>query len=650
MLNRLFKSRYCVLFSFIAVFLIASFLIRTILLFAAVPKTDFSTTGIFKLYLLGLEYDMGVALFLTAFYNIYLLLLPQRWSGSIADKILTCTWLFLVLLISFFSFFAELTFWQEFESRFNFIAVDYLIYTYEVIANINESYPLPLLISGMLMLVLLLMWLFYKLKVFHASFQSRMPFKKRIAFTAAMLAVTVSYPLLLSNSYAEQGNNRYQNELSKAGIYSFFAAFKNNELNYNDFYALIPSSKAYRLIREELKEPNSMFLQSGHAIKRMIKGSGSMYRPNVIMITVESLSADFMGHFGNTQNLTPALDSMAGKALLFTNMYATGTRTVRGMEALTLAVPPTPGSSIVRRPDNKDLTTIGHIFESKGYTRTFYYGGDGYFDNMNEYFGSNGFDITDRGRNLKINDSYKTRRTIITDKQVHFENAWGISDEDLFNAVIRAADKEAIKGKPFYNFVMTTSNHRPFTFPKGKIDLPTGKREGAVKYTDYAISGFLKKLQTRAWYKNTVIIIVADHCAGSAGKNEIDIAKYHIPCMVLNLPGNHNVVIDKMCSQIDIYPTLFSLLKWNYESNLYGKNVMDPGYQPRAVLGTYQKLAFLKQDSLVILAPHQKVETYIYHRNSNEQQPAKLAQHTVEMAKAYYQTAYDLFKSGSLHQ
>jgi phosphoglycerol transferase MdoB-like AlkP superfamily enzyme len=650
MLNRIFRSRYMVLFSFIIVFLVTSFLIRTALLIVSLSKADFSAAGVFKIFLLGLDYDLGVALLLTVVYNLYLLFLPVKWSNSIGNKVITYGGLFLVLLISFFSFFAELTFWQEFESRFNFIAVDYLIYTYEVVNNINESYPLPLLIGGVLALVLLVMWLFQRTKIFQLSFESAMPFKRRLLVSVTMLAMTVSYPILLSNAYAESSANRYENELSKAGIYSFFSAFKNNELNYNDFYSLLPKDKAFKLIREELQEQHSTFLGNGNSIRRTIKNDGKFYKPNVIMITVESLSADFMEHFGNTGHLMPALDSLADHNLIFTNMYATGTRTVRGMEALSLAIPPTPGSSIVRRQDNQNLTTVGHIFQKAGYTRTFYYGGDGYFDNMNEYFGSNGFDIIDRGRNLKINDTYHTKRTVIPDQEVHFENAWGISDGDLFEAVVRGADKDHQAGKPFYDFVMTTSNHRPFTFPAGKIDRKPGTREAAVRYTDYAIDHFLKEIQKKAWYKNTVVIIVADHCAGSAGKNEIEISKYHIPCVIVNLPEKGKKVISKMCSQIDLYPTLFSLLGWSYESNLYGCNVLDPGFQPRAVLGTYQKLAYLKNDSLVILGPQQKIETFLYIKSDDTQKPDKLSSRVIDQAKANYQTAYDLYKNGGLHQ
>lgn len=647
----IFKGRYSVLFSFLAVFILSSFLVRSGLLIASMRQTDFTFVSVLQLYSLGWCYDVGVGLFMVALYNFYLFLIPVGWTGSKGDRIFTYIWLFLVLLISFFSFFAEFTFWQEFESRFNFIAVDYLIYTYEVINNVNESYPLPLLIGGVLALVLLVMFIFVKLKVFSSAFKSKTVVKKRLVISGTLLCLTTAFPFFISNSAAEYSASRYQNELSKAGIYSFFAAFKNNELNYNDFYPLLKKETAYAVMRSQLQEDNSRFLKTGNTIIREITGVGTVYRPNVIMITVESLSADFMAHFGNTQNLMPVLDSLAEKSLFFTNMYATGTRTVRGMEALTLAAPPTPGSSIVRRQKNENLNTVGHIFEKAGYHRTFYYGGDGYFDNMNEYFGSNGFDITDRGRNIKMGDTYQTKRTIIADSDVHFENAWGISDEDLFEAVLRGSDAQYKMGKPFYGFVMTTSNHRPFTYPSGEIEQASGSgREGAVRYTDYAIGKFIEKMQRKAWFKNTVVIIVADHCASSAGKNEIDISKYHIPCLILNLPGNKPAKVEKMCSQIDLYPTLFNLLGWTYESNLYGKNVLSPAYHPRAVLGTYQKLAYLEQDSLVILGPQQKTETYIYRRDKNEESPSKLSHGMVSRAIANYQTAYDLFKSGGMHQ
>ncbi|WP_316821791.1 LTA synthase family protein [Pedobacter gandavensis] len=664
----LLKSRYTVLISYVATFIAGSFLIRLGLMVATLEKTGFSFFSILRIFFQGFVYDFGVAMFLVLPYAIYLCFLPQRFIRSTFNIVLSYSVLLLMIVIAMFSFFAELTFWQEFESRFNFIAVDYLVYTYEVIHNINESYPLPLLIGAVLLISLLVLFGFVKINAFTRYFQSNMPFKKRGLVSGMILLICLFYGFFVPNSWAEEGSNRYHNELAKAGIYAIFSAFKNNELNYNHFYKMLDKREANRVIRSVLQENNSHYLQADSGIKRMISGTGSAYTPNVIMITVESLSADFMAHFGNKEGLTPVLDSLASANVLFTNMYATGTRTVRGMEALSLAIPPTPGSSIVRRPGNDSLTTIGNIFAKAGYQRSFYYGGDGYFDNMNQYFGSNGYDIIDRGRKVMAGDHYLSRRTIISDDQVHFENAWGISDEDLYAALIRGSDQQFKAGKPFYSFVMTTSNHRPFTYPSGEIDIPSGTgRNGALRYTDYAIGKFLKEAALKPWFKNTVVIIVADHCASSAGKNEIDISKYHIPCMVLNLPEQalHQVAqlpalnhssenrkneITPLCSQIDLYPTLFQLFGWSYESNLFGKDVLSTTYVPRAFLGTYQKLAYLKRDSLVVLSPQQKVETYIYNQTKNEQIPRKFSGKVINEAIANYQTAYDLFKNGGLHQ
>jgi phosphoglycerol transferase MdoB-like AlkP superfamily enzyme len=321
------------------------------------------------------------------------------------------------------------------------------------------------------------------------------------------------------------------------------------------------------------------------------------------------------------------------------------------MEALSLSIPPTPGSSIVRRPGNAGLFTVGTIFKNAGYDRSFMYGGDGYFDNMNQYFGSNDFDVTDRGRNISVGDRFKSKRTIIGDSSVHFENAWGISDEDLYDVVIRDADEKYARQHPFYDFVMTTSNHRPYTYPPGKIKIPSGTgREGAVMYTDYAIRQFFNKIKNKPWYKNTVVLLVADHCASSAGKDEIDISKYHIPCLVVNLPNKSKERISKMCSQIDLYPTLFHLLGWEYESNLFGRNVLEDDYVPRIILGTYQQLAYLRNDSLVVLGPKRSAETFLYSMAANHQVPKKLPPYIVNEAIAQYEAAYFLFKNGGLKE
>lgn len=643
------SKNYRLLAGFAALFIGLSTFLRLTFLIISIKNIDWTFLGMLRIFGVGLLFDIGVATFFLLPYAAYLLILPSRWSGSLFNRIVTYTFFFISTLILMFSFFAEFTFWLEFESRFNFIAVDYLIYTYEVVQNINESYPLPVLIGCMLAVTAIFTWSFSAGGFFRAAFAGNTPFIRRAGVLGALLGIAAFYVAFINNGFAENRHNRYEDELAKAGIYSFFSAFRNNELNYALFYRLIDEKAAFAITRNCLRESGSSYLEGGASIRRHIQGEGNELRPNVMLITIESLSADFLGRFGNQQHLTPVLDSLAQENLVFDNMYATGTRTVRGMEALSLAIPPTPGSSIVRRPGNENLSTVGSIFRSKGYATGFFYGGDGYFDNMNQFFGSNGYDITDKGNNLVIGDRFAAARTEIPDSQIHFRNAWGICDEDLYAAALRDAGRKYREGKPFFNFVMTTSNHRPFTYPGGKVGYPSGSgREGAVQYTDYAIGQFLKAARKEPWFSNTVIIFVADHCASSAGKNEIDIAKYHIPAIICNLPGTRGDSIPQLCSQIDLFPTLFGLLRWNYVSNLYGQDVRKPGYQPRAFLGTYQKLAYLKNDSLVILSPQQRVEVMKYSPANNAQAPVATGEKLTHEAIAYYQTAYFLFKRGGL--
>lgn len=653
-MSKLFPSRFKLLFYFVKIFILLSTLIRLIFVVWVFKEIDLSFFKIVNTFLIGFLFDLGTVSFFALPYALYLLLLPRRWHGSIFDRIITWFAYSLGLVIFLFSFFAEITFWEEFKNRFNFIAVDYLIYTYEVVKNINESYPIPLLVSGILILTAALLFITVRMGIFKKTFQSESTFGEKLFPTLLVVGTVLVFALFVKNKDAEQFENRYNNEIAKTGIYSFFAAFQNNELSFTDFYKTLPVNEAFTEVKNEFKKRgDSLLFPEKELIYRNILNTDSLpeERPNVIFICVESLSTKFLGSFGNTENITPTLDSLANHSLFFTNLFATGTRTVRGMEAITLSIPPTPGRSIVKRENNQQLFTIGEVFRQKGYNRNFFYGGDGYFDNMNSFFGGNGFNIVDRGRGFLLDASITTTRTNIEDDEVTFENAWGIADEDIYNKVIKVADEAHSAGKPFFDFVMTTSNHRPYTYPEGKIDIPSGSgRSGAVKYTDYAIGEFLKKARQKEWFKNTVIIIMADHCASSAGRQELDVKNYHIPALILNLPNTPPLKIDKMASQIDIFPTLFSLLNWNYNSNLYGTDIlkMKPE-EARAFVGTYRKLGLLKGNDKVMVLGDKKVSNfYQWNRETNELLPLKEDETFLKEIISNYQTADYLFSNGGL--
>lgn len=625
-LNRIIKTRFggVVLFSFI--FLALSLTIRTVLLITDWQNTEMSILRFVQIYTIGFFYDIIALSYFIIPFVLYLLIIPNRIFQSKIHRWVSYLFFIIAIGIVVFSSTGEWFFWEEFSVRYNFIAVDYLVYTHEVIKNIRESYPMPLIITGMLTLSAIIF--FSVRKYFDLCINSNSKFSNRLAVSMSLLAIPVLAFFTVNKSTAEIKDNTYCNELAHNGIYQIFSAFRNNELDYKTFYQSQDDKKAFVRLRQLISTPNSRFLSDDvFDVTREITSPEQEIQYNVVLITVESLSGSFFTRFGNKNQITPNMDTIARKSLFFTNFFATGTRTVRGMEALTTSLPPTPGYSIVKRPNNENMFTLGNVLKKKGYDNHFIYAGYGYFDNMNYFFGNNGYQIVDH--------------TDFTEQEITFENAWGVCDEDLFSKALQVSDKAYEQGKPFHNFIMTTSNHRPYTYPEGRIDIPSHSgRKGAVKYTDYAIAKFLREARKKPWFSKTLFVIVADHCASSAGKSSLPIKKYHIPLMVYAPAIISPKEVNTLSSQIDVAPTLLGLMNMNYTSKFFGKDILRDTPN-RALLGTYQKIGLLHNNNLTVQIPTKRAEGY---KIENDEQ-IKVPVNTQELKDAitYYQTASYLF-------
>lgn len=673
--------------------LFSSFILRIVLLFHPITSASFSWKEIAKIFITGLLSDFFVFIVASGLLWLYLLflsnskydkpwgyvifgflvalliyvscfntilneyggVLPEIGISFVALKtllfglmlflpqyrnkirlVLFSIAVFIVSLIIIQNAISEFFFWNEFGVRYNFIAVDYLVYTNEVIKNIMESYPVVPLFTGVGLITA-----FYTYKIVKKSkpFLEKLPtFQEKIKSTVGYI-VLFCVGLLIIPILAKQetSTNVFSNELQANGLYRFYLAFMNSELDYKKFYKTLPENEAFALLKKQIPTiPNN-------STERKITSESNEIKKNVVLITIESLSADFMKMYGNQQNVTPFLDSLATKSTVFSNLYAVGNRTIRGLEAVTLCLPPSPGESIVKRKDNKNKFSTGNIFKQKGYTVKYMYGGDAYFDNMEDFFGGNGYDIVDK----------KTFKP----EEITFSNVWGVCDEDMAKKAIKVMNEEAKSGKPFFNHWMTVSNHRPFTYPAGKIDIPNDakSREGGVKYTDYALKQFFTMAQKQSWYKNTIFVIIADHCASSAGKTELPMDKYRIPAMIFDptVPGSINPIL---MSQIDIMPTLFGKLNFSYTSKFYGQDVFSSDYKPRAFIATYQDLGFIKDDILTIISPKQKVKQFDLILQSStlpkefqfmyEEKPKKeINNELVNETISFYQTTSEILKN-----
>ena len=262
------SKRYALLLGFSGWFLLFSLLLRIVFLVWQLNDLELSIFSLIKILGIGLFFDIGVLSFLFVISTFYILLIPQKWIGSKLDKLLIYSGFSLTLFIFVFTFFAEITFWEEFKCRFNFVAVDYLIYTFEVVQNIHESYPLYVLIPSMLLITGVVFFYFWKKQFFIETFSSKISFKKRIIPFGVSIIVMSFYTLFITNSNAEWSTNRYNNEISKAGIYSFFAELRNNKLDFKTFYTSISDEEAFKIVRTNLQEENARFIANDFSIKR----------------------------------------------------------------------------------------------------------------------------------------------------------------------------------------------------------------------------------------------------------------------------------------------------------------------------------------------------------------------------------------------
>lgn len=644
-------------------------LLRLGLLIASASSVSWGPAT-FGAFVTGLGFDILMASWFAIPYACLSGLLGSSPSTGWRRWVLVIAWCSGAWLFVFWKM-SEILFWEEFSVRFNFIAVDYLIYTVEVVKNIVESYPMPLILTGITVAVFGIVSLWRALGLWQAWARAegdlapawRAPAMLMGAlFVALLLAYGVGradHKLVVGHhtSVAErltaglrhmgdlqpERANSFDTELGKNGEYAFLAAFWANELEWTHFYPSLP--KPVDALRSTLTAQGVVGLNGpGEGVLRRVEAVGPPRKLNVIQITVESLSAEFLGCYENpvhaSKRLTPNLDRIAGESLWFRHCYASGTRTVRGMEALTLSVPPIPGQSILRRKGCENLCTLGSVFAAQGYDTAFIYGGDGFFDNMNYFFSANGYRVVD----LLVKQRAGVKPT--------FANAWGACDEDAFAWSMEEADRAHAAGKPFHHFIMSTSNHRPFTWPAGRIDPKLTGRAGGVAYTDYAIGAFLEAARQKPWFKDTVFVIVSDHCASVAGKQELEVRKYEIPLFIWS-PGNIEPRrVDTLVAQLDLAPTLLGLLNISYDSRFLGADVLKPSYRPRIFISNYQKVGMIRDHQLTVLKPVGVTSRFKVDLATGQLAPAGPTSPSTEAideeTKAYYQGADWLFNHGGL--
>jgi phosphoglycerol transferase MdoB-like AlkP superfamily enzyme len=628
-------ARYSPWLTVVAVYLVLGLAGRTVLWSRFGMEADVGASRLPYVLTAGCVNDLVESLYLFAPFALYILLVPDRWFRSTANRVIlygatAATITGLIYLTA-----AEYFFFEEFDARFNIVAYDYLAYPTEVFTDIWEAYPV-LKVLGVAM-TLAALAIFFLRRSIKPGFEHAVRFRERlVAFAPYAVVLSLAVAFYPTNALS-LSSNRVENELLQNGQSSFFRAARTSDIDYEAYYASAKPADNLRLLRTELVPDGAQFTQLalGKMSRRHPARPDGLGKLNVVVVSSESFGAEFSKLHGSDKDWTPNFDSYAKRGLWFANTYASGTRTVRGLEAITASFPPIPTVSILRRPGNQGIGSWGKVMNELGYQSSFLYGGYGYFDDMNTFFAGNGFQVLDR-----------------TDiEKVRFENVWGVADEDLFDRAIQHFGEQYQAGKPFFSIIMTTSNHKPFTFRPGleQLGIPAegGGRQAGVRYADYALGYFLREAVRQPWFDNTIFVVVADHGARVYGKAEIPLEAYEIPLLIYSPKHIAARQIDTLMTQIDIAPTVLGLLGLSYEAPFFGIDSLHerPDHARIALFSHNHDVAILRDNQLVVLGLGKTHQSLTYDPLAKTFKPRADDAALRDLGVAYFQTAADLFKT-----
>lgn len=484
----------------------------------------------------------------------------------------------------------------EYDNRPNYLFVEYLGYLREVGGTVLAERPWSLL--GTAVLLPGLTWLYLRATRRHAPWPRLHPVVALLVaaalFTGAALMARGTLGHRAANpALAATTSDGLVNQLPLSSAYSLLYALYQARKSEDGgiVYGAMPREEVLHTVIASTGQDPAGFNDAHHPTLHQQAGVPALDRPhNLVIVLEESLGAEFVARLGGAA-VTPNLERLAAQGLWFDQLYATGTRSVRGIEAVVAGFPPTSAPSTVKLArSQRDFFTLASFLRDKGYTSTFFYGGESHFDNMRSYFLGNGFD--------RVIDQNDFGADV-------FRGTWGVADGPLLDAAHRAFTQA---NGPFFGLVFTSSNHAPFEFPDGEIELheqPKGTVLNAVKYADHALGRFFDQAQKAAYWKDTVFLVVADHNSRVYGDALVPVKRFHIPGLILGGPVAPGVV-PQTASQIDLGPTLISLMGLQGSHPMIGRDLTQPAARSlpgRAVMQFDKTQAYMEDNRVVVLRP-----------------------------------------------
>lgn len=548
----------------------------------------------------GVRADLIIMGMLLAPLVLLMPLLVNRFGWRLWQNLVLIWGVITIVIISFMEA-STPAFIMQYDLRPNRLFIEYLQYPKEVFATLWQGFRLPLFI-GLSLTILFGSVAAMLLKHWLADYQLNWPLWK-LWLTWPLLVIILV--LMIRSSIGHRPANPASfaltpdamvNSLILNSAWSVYFAIYNmqHESNAADVYGTMSDAEIMAELHENYPWINS---DSEKQFPTLNLRQATVQRDkplNLVIILQESLGATFVESLGGEYSVTPELERLKNKGWWFEQLYATGTRSVRGIEAVVSGYLPTPARSVVKLSlSQQNFFTIADLLKQKGYFTEFIYGGESHFDNMASFFIGNGFE--------SVIDQHDYANPV-------FKGSWGVSDEDLLNKAHQQIQQLHDQGQPYFSLVFTSSNHSPYEFPDGRIELDNPVKQSqtnAVKYADYALGQFFDKAMQSDYWQDTLFLVIADHDLNVYGDALVPIERFQIPGLILGAdiqPKN----ISTVASQIDMAPTLLSLMGISAETPMIGRDLSiekEQQSEGRALMQFADYFALMQGEKVTVLRP-----------------------------------------------
>jgi len=552
------------------------------------------------LFLQGMRADLIMLGMLLVPLALFMPLLANRLGWKIWQNLVLVWGVITIVIISFMEA-STPAFIMQYDLRPNRLFIEYLQYPKEVFATLWQGFRWPLFIgltltvlSGYLAVNLLKRWLNNRQQPWPV-WKLWLSWPLLVLILALMIRSSIGHRPANPASFALTPDAMVNSLILNSAWSVYFAIYNmQHESNAADVYGAMSDAEIMAELHENypwIAADSEKQFPTLNNRQPTVKRDKPL---NLVIILQESMGATFVESLGGEYAVTPELERLKQYGWWFENLYATGTRSVRGIEAVVSGYLPTPARSVVKLSlSQQNFFTIADLLKQQGYFTEFIYGGESHFDNMASFFIGNGFE--------SVIDQHDYTNPVFT-------GSWGVSDEDLLNKAHQQLQQKHAQGLPYFSLVFTSSNHSPYEFPDGRIELDNPVKQSntnTVKYADYALGQFFDKAMQSDYWEDTLFLVIADHDLNVFGDALVPIERFQIPGLILgaDIQPRH---ISTIASQIDMPTTLLSLMGISATTPMIGRDLSLESEQNstgRSLMQFADYYAFMQGEKVTILRP-----------------------------------------------